>query len=500
MKRLFFAVLCGILAASVFASGKQAGGKTPVRYYMPGAPTGPQAEADAVTAAINAAMEKDGLNLEYQPMYIPWDQWVNKINMMISSGEEFELLHVMEDYIPTATYVSRGALTPLDELIKKNAPQLLTYFGPVLWGSATVNGKIYAVPAEWRDASGDFEGNMNIRKDKFDQYGIPVPKTTAEMITALETLQSKWSAEDGKKRYVFEHSLDRAPIALHRTYNTWPYYVSMNGIFQVKQNGSAALYFTTEEFKKDAEFMNTLYTKGLIHPDVLNLPADTRRELLDYGDYLLGIQTGPNNTYELTSKGVGGVVLQYKLSPEKPILTVLPLMNTNAVPVTTKHPEAGIRFLNWVYANQENQDLLLHGIKGRHWNPVGTDQYSVVKGSDGLPLYSFDYWMIEYIKYHRFDVEDKSTQEEKDNWLRNIYPDNTEVSPMVGFNFNSEPVQVEMTNVLAEYTASMVPIKVGVVPYASGYAAALAKMKAAGCDAVIAEYQKQLAAYIAGKK
>jgi putative aldouronate transport system substrate-binding protein len=178
----------------------------------------------------------------------------------------------------------------------------------------------------------------------------------------------------------------------------------------------------------------------------------------------------------------------------------MPLLNTNGVPVTTKHPEAGLKFLDWMYSSQANQDLVLFGVKGRHWTPIGTDQRSHVRGADGNPLYAFDSWMSEYVKYHRFDVEDHSSELEKQDWLTNIYPDKTVVSPMVGFNFVSEPVRVEFSNMMAEYTASILPIKVGVIPYASNYPAAIAKMKAAGSDKVIAEYRKQLAAYIASNK
>jgi putative aldouronate transport system substrate-binding protein len=71
---------------------------------------------------------------------------------------------------------------------------------------------------------------------------------------------------------------------------------------------------------------------------------------------------------------------------------------------------------------------------------------------------------------------------------------------MVGFNFDSTPVRVEYANMMAEYTSSILPIKVGVLPYEKNFQAALAKMKAAGSDVVIAEYRKQLAEYIANRK
>jgi hypothetical protein len=124
----------------------------------------------------------------------------------------------------------------------------------------------------------------------------------------------------------------------------------------------------------------------------------------------------------------------------------------------------------------------------------------MLKGPDGNNLYTFDFWMIENVDYHRFDVEDHSPQEEKDNYLRNIYPDRTIISPVAGFNFDSTLVRVEYANVMAEYTASILPIKVGVLPYGPNFPSALAKMKAAGSDAVIAEYRRQLADHIAAKK
>jgi putative aldouronate transport system substrate-binding protein len=467
---------------------------------MPGAS---KTDQDTVTAAINEALARDGLALDFQPNYIPWDQWVAKTNLMLSTGEEFELLHIMEDYIPTSTYASRNSLAPLSALTRRETPNLTGRFDKLLWDSASVNGEIYSIPANWRDASGDGDGDITIRRDIFDKYNIPYPQTTDEILSSLVTLQQRWSAEDGQKRYVYEHSPARPPTAIHRSYDTWPFSVSQDGIFQVRQNGEANLFWETGEFRKDAEFMNALYTRGLIHPDILNLPADTQRAAKnDTGDFLLNLMTGPQTSYELASKGIvpNAVILKYKLSIDKPMLTDLPLLNANGVPATAKHPEAGVKFLDWMYSSQANQDLVLYGIQGKHWIPVGTSERRSVEVPAGETVYAFDFWMIEYVKYHRFDVDDNWPKEERDNHTGNIYPDRTAASPVVGFNFNSQPVRVEYANMMAEYTASILPIKTGVIPYGANFEAARSKMRAAGSEAVIAEYRRQLAAYLAGKK
>jgi len=157
-------------------------------------------------------------------------------------------------------------------------------------------------------------------------------------------------------------------------------------------------------------------------------------------------------------------------------------------------------FLNWFYKNQDNQDLVLYGVKGRHWNPIGTDKMETINGRDGNPLYMFDNWMIEDVRWHRWDAKNEATEMEKRDYAENMYPQNTVVSPKIGFSFNPEPVRVEYANMQAEYTASFIPIKMGVIPYEGNYERALAQMKAAGSDKVIAEYRNQLAAHIASSR
>jgi putative aldouronate transport system substrate-binding protein len=506
MKRnVCFVLILAFAATMAFAGGGSqarsgvSAEKIPMRYYMPGEPNGE--DEPMVNAAINEALARDGVNIDFQPNYIPWDMWVDKTNLMLSTGEEFELIHIMEGFVTTPTYASRRHLTPLSALIKKEAPKLTGLFEQVLWDAATVKGEIYAVPALWRDNSGDNEGNTDIRKDKFDQYNIPYPQNINETISALTTLQQRWSAEDGIQRYVYEHQLANPPYNIHRTYDTWPFFVSMEGIFQVRQNGEANMYWETPEFRKDVEFMNTLYTRGLIHPDILNVPTDTKNNAKGNGDILMSFMTTPISTYDLKNHGANGeVVLAYKMALEKPMLMITPLLNCNGVPITTKHPEAGLKFLDWMYSSKANQDLVLYGIQGRTWEAVGTDEMRWLRDSEGNPLYAFANWMIEYVPNHRFNVDEHLTLEERNNYKGNIYPDRTVISPVVGFAFDSTPVRVEYANVLAEYTASILPIKLGVLSYATSFQAAQAKMKAAGSDAVIAEYRKQLAEFIASKK
>lgn len=68
----------------------------------------------------------------------------------------------------------------------------------------------------------------------------------------------------------------------------------------------------------------------------------------------------------------------------------------------------------------------------------------------------------------------------------------------VALNFVFDPANVadEYAACQAEVEQSIYPIKLGLVSYEEGYENALARMKAAGIDKVIEEYQKQLNAYL----
>ena len=501
MKKTLSLALCLALVLSimVFAPASAEGELIPCRYYMPGSD---KPMTDEVTEAINEKLHADGVMIDFQPKYIPWDQWVNKTNVMLSSGEEFELLHIMEDYITTSNYTGRGALTPLDDLIDEYAPELWDRFDDILWTCATVNGKVMTVPAFWRDNSGDTEGALTFNDTWLEQYGmtVPVNGTLDELIDFLKELQGKLEADGHDTYYIYEHSDTRCPVALHRTYEAWPFYASQDGLFQVFQDGTAQLYFKSEEFKNDCAFFNRAFNEGLVHPDCLNQPLDEINQLKTDGEYLMGVMTGGSDVFEEDGVTRKYDFTSYWLNPDGPFLLNLPLLNSNAVPSTTQHPEAGILFLNWMYSDKANQDLVLYGIEGETWNPVGDDEYELIKDEFGSNLYAFDSWMIEYVPYHRFNVTDTSTESERADFLGNVRADQTVVSVMTGFNFNTEPVAVEYANMVAEYTTSILPIKKGVLPYDDNIDAALAKMEAAGCDAVIAEYQAQLTAYIESQK
>lgn len=477
------------LAASTTAATEKATTAAPaekltVRYVSPGSAPNWVADRENV---VNAQMEKDGVNLALKLVFIPWDVWDQKTNLMLSTDEEFELLHVMEDKTKASVYAGRGAIVPIDEYLDTAGANLKQLIPSYAWDTARINGKIYTVPAMGREW-----GNldlMTVRTDLLEKYKLPLPKTMEEMITTAETIAK--GEKDIKFAVMYKNNYIMHNF--HREYDSWPFNV-VDETFFVDQQGNVKAWIETEEFKKDCEFARKLYTKGLVPTDILNINLDNFNNLQNTGKFVFfaGAQL---NIWPTLQKNVPGIQIDiFRLAPDKPVMRPLMFNNDNAVPKTAKHPEAGIGFLNWVYASQENFDLFMHGVEGKDWIDKGPGKYSLVDPTAN-PNTDFSSWKLAITNYLKYPVEAHPRMAESE-----ALNDQAVNSATVGFNFDSKDVAVEYANVQAEVTASLYPLKLGVIDYEKGYAAAQAKMKAAGLDKVVAEYQKQLKEYLDSKK
>ncbi|MFR6309481.1 MAG: hypothetical protein ACLUNH_06180 [Hominenteromicrobium sp.] len=80
-------------------------------------------------AAVNEKLKEDGVNIEVSVTRIPWDAYAEKLNLMLTTGEEFELLHVMQDVKNLSAIAGMGAISSIHDSIQ-NYPDLSTTSSP----------------------------------------------------------------------------------------------------------------------------------------------------------------------------------------------------------------------------------------------------------------------------------------------------------------------------------------------------------------------------------
>ncbi len=113
-----------------------------VKWVLPG---DSQEGAPEVLDAINEKLAKDGLKLDLQME--PFGSYSDKMNMMISSQEEFDICFTsggwLNLYLPN---VAKGAFVDITDMIDAYAPALKDAIPDFLFDQVRVQDRIYAVP------------------------------------------------------------------------------------------------------------------------------------------------------------------------------------------------------------------------------------------------------------------------------------------------------------------------------------------------------------------
>ncbi|MCL6457485.1 MAG: extracellular solute-binding protein [Gorillibacterium sp.] len=461
-----------------------------IKYVIPG--TEPK-EWPAVKDAVNKKLLADGLNVQIEKVYIDWGAWEQKINLKLSTNEDFDMFHVMNDMVGLANYAGRGALKDITKEIEQYGPNLKKVIPESVWSGVTKEGKVYGIPAYWYESSVD--GSITVNKYLLKKAGITAPITDrTQLMSAMEQVNQKL---DMKMTIPLRGGTAGPADIFQRTYDKYPFTVRDNIAF-IAEDGIVKNWVETDEFKQDTAWFREAYQKKLINPDVLTVKQEQIADQIKYGKYVFTLGT-PNKLSDVQKTYADATDEDFeliRLNPEKPHYRMVNAKNINAVAANSKHPAEAVKFMNWLYENQENYDLFMYGIEGKTYNKVGEKGLeSIIDPSTNMPLYLQDDWMIGNLNFIRVD----------ENYLtanKALYKADPDAKNFFAadFFFDPAPVKAEMGNVQAVFTSDVSPIYRGVLDYDKNIKATLAKLKSAGIDKVLVEYQKQLDAYKATLK
>ena len=187
-------LMAGLLAVLMLPMGcGQSGGSssgsepseevTTVRWITAGTP---QTGMDAVLEEVNKLLaERYGLKLQLE--IYDYGSYDEKMNMIISSGEEFDVCFTTQSWLNKyQPNVSRGAFLALDDLIDENAPGLREVLPEFLFEQARVDGAIYAVP-NYQICYDSF--GFMMRKDLVEKYNFDW-----ENVKTVEDMYPFWDA------------------------------------------------------------------------------------------------------------------------------------------------------------------------------------------------------------------------------------------------------------------------------------------------------------------
>ena len=482
MKRLLKALslaLCLALVLSCMPAVAETTEPVTITYVRPG--NRPD-NYDALIANVNDKLAEDGMNMKLEITYIASDVFQDKLAMAIPAGEEFDLICLMEDQKSFTSYVAMGALAPINDYLT-GMDALNTAIPQSIWNSATIDGKIYTIPAFWTDLA-DQACCITLDRANLKKYGVDVPQTREDLLKMCEAYASNWEGNDTP--YVIP--MYKEPFTwLFRTLETYPFTVLDDLIF-VDQEGNVKSWIETEEFKTCADFFATLYENGYVSPDILSTSWSSWNQLCS-GNFIWcdGCQMWGSEEY---FQGLipGCELDSVYLAPEATTFRPAAFRNSTGVSATSTHPADAVRFMNWLYSEQDNYDAVVYGIEGESWKDEGDRHFTKLGNGEAFN----DDWMIGNLSLLRTEVGTYPT------FIDIMYTEKADAVDSIVMNFTFDPSEVatEYANCQALVTTEIYPIKLGIISFADGGQAAIDQLKAAGIDKVTEAYQTQLNAYL----
>ncbi len=228
------------------------------------APTVKFAEGDSLeNNAWTRAYEKEyGIKLKTLWAVDP-TQLEQKMNLTIASGEIPDFFQVTPTQFKQLA--EADLIADLTDVYNKNASdsikKLLTEDGEAALKSATINGKLMAIP--YTAAAKERSQMVFVRTDWLEKLNLPEPKTFADLLAISEAFTTK-DPDGNDKNDTFGLAVDKDFGLLPGFFNSFHAYW---GIYVKGADGNLAYSTTQPEMKKAIKQLQDMFKVGQIDPE-----------------------------------------------------------------------------------------------------------------------------------------------------------------------------------------------------------------------------------------
>jgi putative aldouronate transport system substrate-binding protein len=492
-KKLLLLLFMTILAfGSVFANGQKdsapaasAGGLEPyeVKWWFlnwggveEGLLTAIEEEANKSLADINAT-----LNITIGDGNVHSEQFPIKVN----SGEVLDITFTAK-WWKYEEWVAEGYLTDITDMMHEIAPETVALLGEDVFikGSA-IDGRNYAVPTLKETC---VPGGWNINVQFMDEIGMDYTK-----ITKSSDLTPYLAAGKAARPDVYP-------------YNTagleWPDipFVPLDTDYaSVWLDGRTKKVFNSWETKEMMDFLKLKYEwfqKGYLNPDAA-LETFDANAVRNAGNFLIEWQPvkGKNiKAKELQSAATPGLVFEDHEAPNQRWVVSQHMSGSmQAIPVTSDDPERAMMVIDKLHTNADFINALSFGVEGVHYKK--TSKPGIIELTDNNVQGKLPQWMLGNVFLQYITTQENP---DKNKALKEVV-DTAKVNFANGFYINYEPVQDTRIAVAAATKELSKSLSVGVLDPEIYLPQLIDAIKAAGGDTLLAEYNKQLSAFLAAQ-
>lgn len=461
------------LAGCAGGNGKKDGETTEVSWYLSGVKM--DSSWDDVWNKVNELMT-ERYNLKLNINMIDGRNFSQKIQMMNASQEPYDLAFTSNWSNDYSTNVANGSLLDLTDKLPEVTPKLWDDLSDAEKKGAAVNGKIYAVP-NWQVQARAM--GFIFPKELLDKSGMSIDDFKS--FDDLETYYGKIAEIDPV--YNSKNSLNWQVAMTNYGYATLVK-EGLPGVIDLKKEGKPQVInqFETDEFMEFCKMARKFVEKGYMPSVTDNKNYDGTGIIRCSGGVInwkpgAGIEEERRKKYEIADKKISDALL----STESIISTM------TGVGVNSKHPDEALKVLEIMRTDKEIYNMLSFGLEGVDYEKLDGEFIRVNPDSN----YTIPNWSIGSVA-HSYILEGNPETLWEDTKEHN---DSAIVSPLMGFQLDSEPILAELGNcetVLKEYIDTL---QAGRVDPEVAIPKLREELKVAGVDTVLEEVQKQIDAW-----
>ena len=429
-------------------------------------------EQDMVLERLNELTERD-LNCSVDIKWIGWGEFASRYSILLSTDEKIDLIYT-SNWLNFIDNAERGAFAPLEELVAEYAPLSMENLSEAARNQATVNGHLYALPANFV--------NYNLlgviaRGDLMEKYDIPPIETFDDYLYFCDVI----SREEGmdptgmcsmNMDFYTMYVMSQGYYPVTGTVLS-PYWVKLG-------DPEFKVYFQSEcpELEPYLRQAKEWFQKGYWTDNVLASKDET---LLDSG---LAASRIHNYDAYLGEYGINldKDIRYYNLA--SPIVQQTALQDAMAIPALSSNKERAMMLLEKLRNDETYYMLLTYGIEGYHYTTNGKQikflnrDYGNEPGTWGFRDKRFKCW-DSILPGDALDMMAEFEEESVDTRL-------------VNFTLDLSRIQTEYTavqNVMGTYYD---PLKLGYIDYETGIEELNMRLELAGNEKVKTEIQRQL--------
>jgi putative aldouronate transport system substrate-binding protein len=498
MKKFLFALTVFVLAAGlVFPAGRgqqSAGRKRTVTFIIFGDKTDRMVEY--VANDLPKLLQERGINdIVVDLQVLPWSEYVGPgIELRYANGEDFA---TWTDTTALPRFLSKGYLLEItDAMIDTYAPNLKAKIDADSFTAFSQNGRHYALPMANKPNASEWYA-VAVRQDILEETGMKEITTLNELeafYTAAKKLHPEYigfaegGATDtiGAARLLSGYTSDKNMLFLNELIIT-------DASANTDQVWS---YFESDEFKKFTAIVRRWNRMGIIDPQVLSdgtMAASkwtAGQAFFRHGN--AGRPWEDLATQRLANPGAKLRCFFIGETRNRPKISRGTYSGGIQISANSAHPEDYLKVIDLVYSDRAAYDYIVYGVNGKDYTLAANGNLATRPSNQVF----FPEWAWNYVPWQRFDaVIDDVVINDYRHWN-----DGAILQKDVGFTFNAEPVNVEyaqITAVVNEYAPQLVW---GFADYDTVYPEFLRRLKNAGIDKYVADYQRQFSAFYKTKK